>query len=69
MFSDLVFSYVNVCNLGRDGGPGRGDLGERCLVKKEVGAAGVLGAGSFSFGQEGVPGAWCSKKVSMEFPK
>ena len=35
-------------------------------MKKKEGAAGVLGAGSFSFGQEGVPGAWCLKKVPME---
>ena len=66
MFSDLVFSYVNVCNLGQDGGRGYGDLEERCLVKKKEGAAGVLGAGSFPFGQERVLGAWCLRKVPME---
>ena len=36
-------------------------------MKKKEGAAGVPAAGSFSFGQEGMPGARCSKKVPMEF--
>ena len=54
MFSNLVFSYVNVCNLGQDGGPGHGDLEERCLVKKKEGAAGgVLGGGSFPLDEKG----------------
>ena len=41
----------------RDGGPGYGDQEEKCLMKKEDGAAGVLGVGSVPFGQEGVLGA------------
>ena len=54
------------CNLGQDGGPGHGDLEERCLIRKKEGAASVLGAGSFPFGQKGVPGAWCLRGVPME---